>query len=153
MRSASFIWIIIAMAIAMPSSAQQLQITFDASAQNTLLEADQEQISDTLSEVFEELKQVLPGLPEIVTITVELGKDVLPGLGVGGFTNSSELSFYLVLDPDHESEPVELVRAHAKRFVFHESHHLARINLFDSEQEPILPPAVSWTVTGTVSQS
>ena len=135
MRTAKTLWTLALWACVTSAQAQELEVTFEDSALEATSEVEREAMLGEFHRVFGELEALLSGLPATVPISVQAGDRVIPSLGVGGSANSSTLSITFFFDPDHEQSALELTRAHLTRILFHEGHHLARMNLVDSVAE------------------
>jgi hypothetical protein len=84
-------------------------------------------IARIASETAAEVRRHLPALPAQLTLHVDSGKDVIPELGATATPMPPDWVAWIV-DPDRPEGVVKIAEAHLRGALFHEFHHLVRLN-------------------------
>lgn len=77
-----------------------------------------------------EVRRHLPALPSQLTLHVDSGKDVIPELGATATPMPPNWVAWMV-DPDRPEGVVKIAEAHLRGALFHEFHHLVRLNAME----------------------
>jgi uncharacterized protein YjaZ len=72
-----------------------------------------------------EVKQLLPALPDHITLSVEAGKNVIPEIGATASAGAPDTVQWTV-DTDSHGGVEAIANAHLRSALFHEFHHLVR---------------------------
>lgn len=102
-----------------------ITVEFTGESDSRLSDATQALIREIAEATEVEVRQLLPGLPEEILLSVSVSRNVIPELGVGASSLApGHIAF--VVNADHPEGAEALVRASLRSTLFHEMHHLAR---------------------------
>jgi hypothetical protein len=79
-----------------------------------------------------DVRQLLPGLPQDLRITVQVGDDVIPETGETGSIGLPGAVYWRV-DPNHEGGVLAVVTAQLRATLFHEWYHVVRETKFSPQ--------------------
>ena len=105
--------------------APDLTIRFLRSESYTFTRAERRAMDEGTRAAIAEVRQLLPGVPAHIELTVRPGTDVTPETGEAGDAMPPN-GMMLRIDPSRPGGVAAIVKMWLRPFIFHELHHLVR---------------------------
>ena len=106
-------------------SAQSISIEFDDTGNHIFTRDEQETITGIANEVVIEVREILPGLPSSITLTVAANTSVIEETGEMGMAPEPGRMEWTV-DPSRSEGVEAIAKTRLRSTLYHELHHLAR---------------------------
>ncbi len=112
--------------VALYSSCGQsaIRVQYDIVEDYSFSSSELNAIQDIADEAVEEIRRLLPTLPDELVLHLRVGDDVSPELGASATQASNTI--YWTVDPERGEGVKAIAEAHLRPTLFHELHHMAR---------------------------